>query len=406
MRQAGAKRGVALALALALAAAGAGVAGGRTWTVAQDGSGDFTVIQDAVDAAADGDVIEIGPGHYTEFQSEWGWGQDPDGIGKLYVRVDGAKSLTFIGAGAEATIIGPLEFVWGLGQIGFACTAGPGTLRIENLRLQNLNYVGVSARNHRLECDGVVVEYCSDGVQCRNTAQSMSIANCTFLNAPQYTGTESAVLCRAPVAEVRDSRFVGYYMGIDMSRAGSTDVLITGCMFDGAGVGIAGVQFSFSAGGVVEYCHFVDLRNYVFYLGGAGVVTFRHNTIEGGGAGIGFDGVQSLTMHDNTIADCRWVGYIAAPPQAHSIYNNYFFRRQTDDSYYFTTSDWFPYGPYSVDLRNNYWGTTDPEEISRWIYDGYDNPNVWIYVLFEPMADSPVRTEARSWSEVKGIFCF
>ena len=30
---------------------------GRTWHVEKDGSGDFTVIQDAVDAAADGDVI-------------------------------------------------------------------------------------------------------------------------------------------------------------------------------------------------------------------------------------------------------------------------------------------------------------------------------------------------------------
>jgi hypothetical protein len=110
-------------------------------------------------------------------------------------------------------------------------------------------------------------------------------------------------------------------------------------------------------------------------------------------------------MYDNLVSGCyNAVGGIANPLQAHSIHNNYFFRRQTNDSYYFTTSDWYPYGPYYVDLRNNNWGTTDPEEISRWIYDGYDNPNVWIYVLFEPMADSPVRTEARSWSEVKGLF--
>ena len=37
----------------------------RTWVVELDGSGDFTVIQDAVDAAADGDTIFIGPGHHT-----------------------------------------------------------------------------------------------------------------------------------------------------------------------------------------------------------------------------------------------------------------------------------------------------------------------------------------------------
>ena len=41
----------------------------RTWQVAQDGSGDFAVIQDAVDAAEDGDVIEIGPGRYLDYQT-------------------------------------------------------------------------------------------------------------------------------------------------------------------------------------------------------------------------------------------------------------------------------------------------------------------------------------------------
>ena len=47
---------VAVLLGLALPVAA------RTWRVEKDGSGDFTVIQDAVDAAAAGDTIRIGPG--------------------------------------------------------------------------------------------------------------------------------------------------------------------------------------------------------------------------------------------------------------------------------------------------------------------------------------------------------
>lgn len=39
---------------------------GRTWTVAVDGSADFSSISDAVMAAADGDVISIAPGMYIE----------------------------------------------------------------------------------------------------------------------------------------------------------------------------------------------------------------------------------------------------------------------------------------------------------------------------------------------------
>nr|MBP7496211.1 hypothetical protein [Bacteroidales bacterium] len=37
-----------------------------TWNVKQDGSGDFTTIQAAINAAAAGDIIMIGPGLYDE----------------------------------------------------------------------------------------------------------------------------------------------------------------------------------------------------------------------------------------------------------------------------------------------------------------------------------------------------
>lgn len=43
-----------------------GAEGGTSHTVAADGSGDFSTIQAAVDAAADGDTIAIQPGTYTE----------------------------------------------------------------------------------------------------------------------------------------------------------------------------------------------------------------------------------------------------------------------------------------------------------------------------------------------------
>ena len=43
-------------------------AGAATWRVERDGSGDYTTIQPAVDAAASGDTILIGPGQYTEYQ--------------------------------------------------------------------------------------------------------------------------------------------------------------------------------------------------------------------------------------------------------------------------------------------------------------------------------------------------
>ncbi|HOL88506.1 MAG TPA: hypothetical protein PK965_04700, partial [Anaerohalosphaeraceae bacterium] len=39
---------------------------GATWTVAPDGTGDFTSIQEAIDASWDGDTILVYPGEYRE----------------------------------------------------------------------------------------------------------------------------------------------------------------------------------------------------------------------------------------------------------------------------------------------------------------------------------------------------
>jgi hypothetical protein len=72
-----------------------------TWRVERDGSADFSMIQPAIDAAAAGDTILIGPGRFPEFEDVTcpGWTY-PVGV---WVNKD---DLTIIGAGSEQTIIG------------------------------------------------------------------------------------------------------------------------------------------------------------------------------------------------------------------------------------------------------------------------------------------------------------
>lgn len=80
--------------------AAAAAAQAATITVRRDGSGDHLTIQPALDAAAEGDTVSIGPGEYTEFIINPSTGME--NYGMINVR-----NLTIIGAGTDATIIGP-----------------------------------------------------------------------------------------------------------------------------------------------------------------------------------------------------------------------------------------------------------------------------------------------------------
>nr|MEE4268144.1 hypothetical protein [Candidatus Krumholzibacteria bacterium] len=131
---------------LVLATVFAGVAHARTWNVEKDGSGDFTVIQDAVDVAEDGDIIMIGPGRYTEY-TEYSWGN-------VYVYLSGDRSLTFVGAGVEQTIIGPDVYPSGYRDYGVRSDNGLGVYRFENLRIENQNFRGLAMLNYAVELVG------------------------------------------------------------------------------------------------------------------------------------------------------------------------------------------------------------------------------------------------------------
>ena len=81
-----------------------GVASGTVLFVEKDGSAEYQTIQGAVDAAASGDTIRVGPGRYDDGQvvETQGW------TGFVRVLIE-KPDLTIIGSGAEQTIIGPEE---------------------------------------------------------------------------------------------------------------------------------------------------------------------------------------------------------------------------------------------------------------------------------------------------------
>ena len=71
-----------------------------TWTVAPDGSGDFTEIQPAIDAAVDGDTVLIAAGSYGSFTL----GEDLTLVGEVGVKVQTATVTGVTGAASLADL--------------------------------------------------------------------------------------------------------------------------------------------------------------------------------------------------------------------------------------------------------------------------------------------------------------
>jgi len=62
------------------------------------------------------------------------------------------------------------------------------------------------------------------------------------------------------------------------------------------------------------------------------------------------------------------------------------------------------YGEVTHDLRNNFWGTEDADEIRALILDGTDDPDNASTVLFEPFVGGPVATKDTTLDGIKAMF--
>ena len=116
-----------------------------TWNVEKDGSGDYSVIQHAVDAAADGDTILIGPGRYDDYATY----DTVDGTLICYVYIPD-KSLTLVGSGMGMTVIGPASEIHPVTEHERGINAayyGAGELFISDLSVEHL-YGGILVGHH------------------------------------------------------------------------------------------------------------------------------------------------------------------------------------------------------------------------------------------------------------------
>ncbi len=367
----------------------------RTWQVSKDGNGDFSVIQDAVDAAEPGDEIQIGPGRFDDFSIIH---ENGTLYWDVYVRVVG-KSLSFIGAGVGQTIIGPEDSsVNENNAYGLSCVEGPSTISVSGISFENLNYVGIWLMYGHLDVDSCSFSNGYTGINAM-ASEGAVVTNCHFENM-----NDISVIGTSPTNGflVEDCTFETVYGGAGFFWGDTQNCHVRNCTMSGSGVGRVGVGYADGATGSISNCSFSDFIVYGMAFANSGEVECFDNIVEQNeGWGIALDGAEFLDFHDNIIssnAGCIFLN--KARPM--SFHNNHFFRGE--GAWFVKTNDYYPYGPYTVDMSENWWGTTDIAELDEWIYDGNDNDLVWMTVDYLPLADGPVPTTSTSLDGLKAMF--
>jgi hypothetical protein len=237
-----------------------------TWTVEKDGSGDFTVIQDAVNAAASGDSIRIGPGRYEEVHTF----QLPGGLVEAHARIEQSE-LTIVGAGADVTIIGPPTGP-GSEPDPKGLMAGPQTrLHVVSLTVENRGN-GVEANGPFVSLEGCVLRANEHGLDTL-AWEGTEVRDCDFIGSTDVGIIVFQGLGATNVL-IEDCQFLAGVGGVDLQSDGG---LVTGCTFDGTTVGL---QLSFGAEAVINDCAFRNNLNVGMGLVGASTGTVTNSTFE------------------------------------------------------------------------------------------------------------------------------
>jgi hypothetical protein len=387
-----------LILAVLLVALGAaGAAEARTWYVERDGSGDFTVIQDAVDAAASGDTIRIGPGRFDEGQmvSPPGWTE--------YVRVLVSQAeLTIVGSGAS-TIIGQTE-TWDLSQgrhKGIVAHGWWGNqhIVIRDIRFENMGEAILVGGSNTAE-----VLDCSFWHNFRSTVtfdgNVLYVQDCRFENV-ERNGYHVLALDQGRV-EIRDSELLLYHYHQWVQQAVNfTNVaegLIEDCVFRGG----MGVSVGTTGSTEVRRCLFENQWYASTNVGDRGTLVIEECTYRNVNVAIGVDVYNVTVIVRNCVVESVIDCSVHVNDRMHVSIQDSDLAHGERGAVYVLNCSTSP--PPILDFTNNYWGTDDPEEIAALIRDRNDDPAVCAYVNFVPFRSHSVPVQQQTWTEVKGLF--
>ncbi len=363
--------------------------------VEKDGSGDFTVIQDAVDVAQSGDTIMIGPGRYSEVH-------DFDYFNgfTIQVCVSFNKSLSIVGAGRGETIIDPS----GDGRNEY--DSGGLAVRTPNL---DMTVSDLTIAN----CGGNAFLYDVE------TGGSLEMTRVDIVNC--FTGL---ILKWTTSAHIYDCNFQVLFNDESIFAYGAQGLLVEDCVFNNDGV-----KLENSADSVITNCRMVNTAGGVFVQQSQNITVshcqIRNSTFVGlyiyfsndiqvhdlvvtgeTGASLG-TGLVFTSSENLQITDCVFQGgevsvYQGSPRDGFSFHGNHIL--PSAEGWTVWALHYYNGPDFTIDYTDNYWGTTDPAAVAASIHDANDADDVHLIIDFEPMADGPVSTTRTTIDGIKAMY--
>jgi hypothetical protein len=380
-----------LSTAVVLVLLVADAATGATITVRKDGTGDYMVIQAALNVAAAGDTIMIGPGQYTEMTTTRlpGWGWDIETCGRVW-----APGLTIIGAGSELTIIGPTTYNANLSTFTPQClvySSGGGEFSLQDLTVRNC-YAGVGVVG-TIYMDRCKSDHNETGVFLE-AANGGWIKNSQFVCvSPPWYPTGISTHGSGSGLVVEDCEF-------DSTVYLRTDgFLIVGCTFQG-GRGI--IETDGSSGGIIRDCEVRNTGISAIHLYTEGDdIRIEDSTLASSNVAISTSAPVSVTVEHSSLTGGATAVIDAYNANSITIHNSDLHRGTGPVILCSRPAAW---GAVIYDLTNNYWGTTSATDIQAWIIDSNDDANIAATVLYSPFSGESLPTESTTWGDLKALF--
>ncbi len=380
-----------------LIACAVGNSSGADLRVERDGTGDHATIQAAVDAAADGDRILIGPGRYDEraVVTTPGWSVP------VYVLVQ-KDGLSLIGAGGGQTIIG---------QAGAWDASQPWTRGIE---------AGTDWGSNRLYVEGIRFENIAFAIS-GHPGPDLEVDSCEF------AGNHNSVFSVGPVTvNVQRSEFRGMPRnGMLLYSSGNSALLVSDCLFwldtehqwAQTAVQVQGTsnalfessEFANGAHGLnvvgggsiaIRACTFSAHRYESVHCGSCPFMEIAGSSFTGSGyaLAIGQGQTSTVSMDDSVVEDAVDGSVAFSSIRNLRVTNCVLDRgaRYVVDQYSFCDKD--ASALRHLDFRNNDWGTTLAKDIEASIH-------ACDYVVdYVPFVGQPVPTEPTAWGSLKATF--